>query len=98
MEELIKKVTEWGVERNINNPDKQTIKTLEELGELAHEISRNRYDTPEVKDAIGDVTVCLIVLCNILGLDFKECLEMAYHEISGRKGQTIDGNFIKDSQ
>ena len=35
----------------------------------------------------------------LLGLDLqkpKEILEAAYNEIKDRKGQTIDGNFVKD--
>lgn len=95
-DELIGLISLWGEEHNIDNPDKQTIKLLEECGELAHEISRNRYDSLEVKDAIGDIGVVLIILANILGLDFGDCLTEAYDVIKDRKGHTENGTFIKE--
>lgn len=94
-DELIDAVREWGEEKGINNPDKQTIKLMEECGELAHEISRGHYYTEDIKDAIGDITVVLIILADILNLDFKTCLDIAYHTIKDRSGTTVDGGFIK---
>lgn len=95
IDELLFCIKDWGRERCINNPDKQTIKLLEEAGELAHEISRNRYDTAEVQDAIGDIGVVIIILADILGYDFRDCLEMAWNAIEDRTGRTEDGSFIK---
>lgn len=95
--ELISAICSWGVDHNINNPDKQTIKLMEEVGELANEISRSRYDTPEVRDAIGDIGVVLIILADILGYDFiDQCLLPAYNVIKDRHGKTVDGSFIKE--
>lgn len=95
--ELISAICSWGSDHGIDNPDKQTIKLMEECGELAHEISRSRYDTPEVRDAIGDIGVVLIILANILGYDFiDQCLLPAYKVIESRTGKTVDGSFIKD--
>jgi hypothetical protein len=31
-----------------------------------------------------------------LGVDFNECLKMAYDEIKDRKGKMIDGVFVKE--
>ena len=45
---------------------------------------------------MGDIFVTLIVLCNQLGIDCVECLNMAYNKISKRKGVTRDGIFIKE--
>ena len=70
---------------------------MEEVGELAHEISRNRYDSLETKDAIGDIGVVLIILADILGLDFGDCLEEAYSVIKDRTGHTENGSFIKNA-
>ena len=50
----------------------------------------------ELKDAIGDVLVTIIILATQLGLDTEECLLHAYNEISGRIGKTINGIFVKD--
>lgn len=92
---LIEEIIEWGREKGIDDPDKQTIKLMEECGELAHEISRSRYNSNEVKDAIGDITVVLIILADILDLDFGVCLSIAYDTIKDRTGKTVNGSFIK---
>ena len=93
---LIEEIIEWGREKGIDNPDKQTIKLMEECGELAHEISRGRYHSDEVKDAIGDIGVVLIILADILDMDFGVCLNMAYEAIKDRHGKTVDGSFVKE--
>lgn len=98
MDELVEKIIEWGRERGINNVDKQALKCGEEYGELLTEICHNRLDSNELKDSIGDTTVTLIILADILGFDYKECVEMAYDTIKNRTGQTIEGNFVKDNQ
>lgn len=94
-DELINKVREWGREHKIDNPYRQLNKCLEELGELSHEICRDRFDSPELKDSIGDELVTLIILADICGQDPVECLAGAYDEISKRKGVTSEGMFIK---
>lgn len=95
--ELISAICSWGKDHGIDNPDKQTIKLMEEVGELANEISRSRYDTPEVRDAIGDIGVVLIILSDILGYDFvDQCLLPAYRIIEKRNGKTVNGSFIKE--
>ena len=45
---------------------------------------------------MGDIFVTLIILCEQIGIDPVECLEMAYEKISKRKGKTIGGQFIKE--
>lgn len=98
VDELIGEIAVWGQEKGINNPDKQTVKLLEECGELAHEICRSQYNSKATEDAIGDIGVVLIILADILGYDFGDCLELAYKEIKNRKGHTEDGSFIKDGE
>lgn len=88
----------WGRNRNITNPDKQTIKLMEEVGELAHEICRGKYDSDELKDAIGDIQVVVIILADILGFKAEDCLKSAYEEILGRTGVNNDGCFIKNGE
>ena len=92
---LIESVKNWGRARNITNPDKQTLKVIEEASEIVREIVRGRYDSIDLQDAIGDTTVTLIVLADILGYDFLECLELAYDTIKDRTGKTKDGTFVK---
>lgn len=98
MDDLIVKVLEWKQDKGINNPDKQCLKIMEELGELAGRIVRNDYDSPEVVDALGDIMVTLAIEADILGFDIKDCLQEAYDVIKGRTGKTIDGSFIKDNE
>ena len=95
MDELVEKVKQWGREKRINNPYRQLNKCLEELGELASEICRDRFSSPEFKDSIGDVLVTIIILADMTENDPEECLRLAYNEIVNRKGITSDGMFIK---
>lgn len=95
---LIKQVKEWGESHGLNDPKAQLNKVTEEVGEIAHEITRDRYNSPELADAFGDAFVTLIVLADICGYDLGECLEKAYGEIKDRKGYTENGTFIKDER
>lgn len=74
MNELIKKVEQWSIERNLHvaNPQAQALKVVEEFTEtlLAHQ-DRDFYETV---DGIGDTFVTLIILCQQLEIDFKETL------------------------
>lgn len=98
-DDLISAICSWGSDHGINNPDKQTIKLMEEVGELANEVSRSHYDTPEIRDALGDIGVVLIILADILGYDFiDQCLLPAYNVIKERTGKTVKGSFIKDGE
>lgn len=94
-DELMGLIAVWGQKHGIDNPDKQTVKLMEEVGELAHEVSRGRYNSKATEDAIGDIGVVLIILADILGYEFTDCLELAYNEIKNRTGHTEDGCFIK---
>lgn len=66
MEELIKKVEEWSIERGLNtaDPNKQRIKLWEEFGELNAAIARDNHDL--IQDSIGDMLVVLIIYCQQL--------------------------------
>lgn len=99
MNELVGLVEKWGEERHIDNPYRQLNKVLEEVGEIAHEVCRDRLDSPEFQDSIGDALVTIIILGNMTGNNVAVCLEKAFHEISNREGiTTSDGMFIKDKQ
>lgn len=89
-------VMEWGRSKNLDDPKAQLNKVIEEVGEIAHEISRNNYSSDELKDAIGDTLVTVVILSDILGYDPISCLKLAYDEISNRTGQTKNGTFVKD--
>lgn len=94
---LIENVIKWGRDKDLHDPNKQFIKLVEEVGEVAHEISRNQYNSLAIEDGIGDTLVTIIILADILGYNPMECLELAYNEIKNRTGKTKDGTFIKNS-
>ena len=91
------KVIEWAKERNLiklGNAPKQLIKLSEEVGELGSAFLKNEFN--EIKDAIGDIQIVLMILSEQLGIDYNQCLNDAYNVIKDRKGKTENGTFIKD--
>lgn len=96
-DELIKNVIRWGRDKGLNDPKAQLNKVMEEVGEIAHEVSRNRYGE-EFRDAIGDTLVTLIILADIASARPMPCLELAYKEIRDRKGKTENGTFVKEER
>lgn len=98
MDELVKNVWRWFDEKNLNDPVMQMVKVQEEVGELAHEISRGRRDGKEVVDALGDSLVTIIGMCHHLGIQPEEALALAYNEIKNRKGKVVDGSFVKEEK
>lgn len=108
-EELRTKVEEWANDKDLlhsENAEKQFMKFIEEVFEFKTEMDMcMKFFNPnlkmwqtdkDVKLEMGDIFVTLILLCNQLGIDCVECLEMAYEKISKRKGKTIDGTFVKE--
>ena len=91
--ELIKK---WAVDRNVVSGDvkSQMVKLLEEAGELATGINKDKREL--IIDSIGDVYVVLVILCMQLGLDINDCIKAAYEEIKYRKGKLVNGLFVKE--
>lgn len=94
---LFTKVREWGREKNIDDARSQFARMVEEVGEIATEMNRNRLDSLAMEDALGDTLVTLIIFADIIGYNLEECLEVAYNVIKDRKGKTVNGSFIKSS-
>lgn len=94
---ITNKITQWAIDRNLQtgDPKGQICKLLEESGELASGLVKG--NDLLIKDSIGDITVVLVVLCAQLGIDYDECVKMAYDEIKDRKGKLIDGVFVKEA-
>jgi len=89
-------IINWAKERNLINKEnapKQTIKLMEEVGELASSILKD--DKEKIIDSIGDCVVVLTILAKQLDLDIDECTKLAYNEIKNRKGVTENGVFMK---
>ncbi len=98
-QELEHKVFDWGVERGIvqnAKPMGQAIKCLEEVTELIDAI--NRVSETEIRDALGDVWVTLVMTAATMDMDLQECMLSAYNQIKDRKGfLRQDGVFVKES-
>lgn len=52
----------------------------------------------EIKDAIGDILVTVLVQAELQGLDPMDCLESAVDIIEKRTGKMINGQFVKDEK
>lgn len=90
-------VLDWAKEKGILDkatPIAQAEKTLEEVHELMEAIKAD--DKAEIKDALGDILVTIIIGAEMQGWDIEDCLQTAYDVIKGRTGKMIDGQFVKD--
>lgn len=97
-DELIESVKVWALNKDLlkrENAPKQFVKVVEELGELASAMVKDK-STVDIIDAIGDTFVTLIILSYQLDIHPTDALEAAYNEIKNRTGKTIGGAFIKD--
>lgn len=96
-DELSGEIYRWAHDRGLirkQHADKQMLKVMEEVGELASGIAKKNRD--EIDDAIGDVLVTIIILSAQLNINPIASLNKVYDIISQRTGQTVDGVFIKD--
>ena len=91
-------------------PLAQAKKTLEEVQELLEAVNAQEKEhyfftntkgkevvtAYEIKDALGDILVTIIIGAELQGLKLEDCLESAYNVISKRTGKMLDGVFVKD--
>lgn len=107
MQLLIKAVLQWGKVRGLHNTEDlqpQLTKLIEELGEVAAGVAR--HDEDRILDGVGDLLVVLINFGAVYNNRFvpdhtEECfletaLKRAWHEIKDRRGETVDGVFVKE--
>jgi NTP pyrophosphatase (non-canonical NTP hydrolase) len=91
------KIEKWAHDRNLiegSTRQAQLCKLIEEVGELATAINKNRPG--DVVDAIGDCVVVLTILAAQSQTTLETCIDRAYHEIKDRKGRMIDGIFVRE--
>ncbi len=95
LDELKSDVIEWAIERNLDtaDPHKQMLKVTEEAGEAAGALAKSKHKDLEME--IGDLLVTLIILTRQLDMDITSCLEAAHNKNANRKGETINGIYIK---
>lgn len=96
LKSIIEMVQKWSIDRKLNTTDPitQTVKLMEELGELASGLLKDKEEV--VIDSLGDILVVLIILHQQLDLTFEETLSYAWNVIKDRKGKTENGVFIKE--
>lgn len=97
MQKITKMLEDWARGRDIlyhGNADKQLLKVVEEVGELAE--AHNKQNSMQFYDSIGDTMVTVIILALQCGIDPDEALANAYGVIANRKGKTINGVFVKE--
>jgi|TARA_B100001094_G_scaffold331126_1_gene398446 NTP pyrophosphatase (non-canonical NTP hydrolase) len=95
MQELIEKVEQWHVDRNLidgANDKDQVLKLLQEMGELSDNVCKGN----DIRDDLGDMMVVMINIMKRNNITMEECLQVAYDDIKDRKGKMIDGIFVKE--
>ena len=95
MNDLIYKILTWANDRNIikgGTSKDQCLKLMQEVGELSDSLCKGESPI----DDIGDCMVVLAIIARQHGLTVTECLEHAYNDIKDRKGQLINGVFVKE--
>lgn len=91
-------IRDWADARGLikgGDPKTQTLKLIEEVGELARAIIKENDE--EARDAIGD---CVVVLTNLAaqkGWRIESCVNDAYDVIQNRKGIMKNGSFQKEA-
>ncbi len=88
----------WAKDRGLydkGNSHTQYVKLMEEAGELAQAILKQ--DKPEIQDAIGDMVVVLTNLAELESFTIEDCIDLAYTEISTRRGKMLNGTFVKET-
>ena len=95
MQELIEKVEQWHVDRNLidgANDKDQVLKLQQEMGELSDNVCKGN----DIRDDLGDMMVVMINIMKRNNISMEECLQVAYDDIKDRKGKMIDGIFVKE--
>lgn len=95
---LVDLVEQWAEEKGIHVGDgkTQTLKMMAEVGEFADALAKGNRD--DMEEELGDVLVTVIVTAHQLGIPLYSALQVAYNKISKRKGTTVNGVFIKESE
>ena len=91
-------VIRWAEDRKIipnATPVSQLLKAVSEMGELCD--AEGKRDMEAIRDAVGDVMVCLINYCALKDINLVDCMEIAYDQIKHRKGTLMaSGVFVKE--
>jgi len=94
-----KKMIEEANETLVAVSQYSTFSDLPTLGGEFEKIMKDEHQRlyTECCDGIGDTLVTLILLSEMLNTDIMTCLQLAYETISERKGQMVNGVFVKEN-
>jgi len=90
-------IRKWAEERGLylhGDPKTQTLKLIEEAGEICRAVLKGNQD--DIIDGIGDCVVVLTNLAELNGVTIEQCIDIAYDEIKNRTGKMDNGTFKKD--
>jgi len=91
-----------GVEKenipSVINSSYQIIPITEAANFLSQQINRNTCPELAMSIVSEDIIYHLDILANRYGSRVLECAELAYNEIKDRKGEMVDGYFIKEGR
>lgn len=97
-DDLVQNVIKWAEDRKIiqnGNIQTQGLKLVSEVGELADNLAKGK----DIRDDVGDCAVVLIIISEMYGVPFWDCLQFAYDQIKLRKGYLNEnGVFIKNEE
>lgn len=95
--DYVKSIESWAIRRGLDktSSDKQLIKLVEEVGELAE--AHNKEWQDKQIDSLGDIFVVLTIYALQNELRIDDCIKEAYNTIKDRNGKMIDGVFVKES-
>lgn len=95
--EQFERIRQWAEDRNLiegSKPINQVSKLVEELGELATGVNKNKMDL--IADGVGDAVVVLTILAKQCNMNIEDCIDVAWNEIKDRKGRMVEGIFVKE--
>lgn len=97
MDRLTELIEQWAKDKKLDtaDPNKQMLKLMEEMGEVAEGMAKGNIH--DVMDGIGDMYVVMTILSKQKGFEIEDCVDMAYSEIKDRRGEMVDGVFVKES-
>ena len=96
---LVDEIFYWGMDRNITKEGGATsFSQLEKLKEEVLELQEalEKGDREDIEKELGDVQVVVLNICRLGGFNLTECLDKTYAKIKDRKGQMVDGKFVKE--
>lgn len=97
-------IRDWAEKRGLlaqGDIKTQTLKLVEEVGELAKGIIEDKsgYDVNhDIIDAIGDCVVVLTSIAHFAGTPIEHCINHAYKVIANRTGEMRDGTWVRDKE